>query len=109
MQQIDVLHPSQDVFDCKFPIPLLSFLEVLRDTLFTLGSSEASSVRVFANFIYAKAKDLHTEQFSFVQFYFDGYSPEGFDIGTRTYVYHAMKNRILPYEIFQLLYDYVTN
>lgn len=63
-QQIDRLHPSLDDFDGDVPISLLSFLAILRDTLDTLGTSEAASVRVLAYLLEEEAKDVHAEQIS---------------------------------------------
>lgn len=71
-QQIDGIHTSFEGFNGIKPILLLPFLTLLRDTIDTLGTSEAASVRVITNLLDVDAIYVWNEQFPLVEYDFDG-------------------------------------
>lgn len=57
-QQVDGLHPPLEVFYGSAPVKVLSCIKTIRDTLDTIGLSEAVAVRVLVYILGSNARDV---------------------------------------------------
>lgn len=78
-QKVDGLRSTLEGLDGTHPVGLISFLTTLQDTLDTPGTSKGADVRVLASFSSEDDKDVHSQQFSLVEYEFEEASSESPD------------------------------